>query len=346
MKSVIIADISGFSKDGKPSGHYWKVANGYGAILKEKYNILIAEPKTYKGFIHHNIFFTKHHIRGLKEYNIIENVKKIFFEINNFHQINRLDADIIIFQSSGFLSTLIGLLIFNTGKKKIYLIQYTNRLHSKKYSILFNKIKHKVSGVISGLENVGKVYSDNVLIMPDYIYSGKAAEYCSKYEQPFLICGIMFDAKDIEQAVDVFNDRKDKLKISGYFHDENRFKHLVKKVSENIEIENRYLNEDEYLKMIDKTQYVILPYKSHYENATSGVIYDALFRLKPVITKNLKGMEFVREYKLGFLYEESIEEFFDCEHEYGDYQKNIEKFINENVIASKMLIGFLGEKED
>lgn len=340
MKCVIIADISGFSVNGKPSAHYWKVASDYKRILRDEFTTQIAGPKTYRHVIDEDYIVLKYNIAGLKTYSVFENLKKIIFELANFRKVIKQKTDIIIFQSSGFLSMLIGLFMTGNRGKDIYIIQYTDRLKSYKYSILYKLVKKHIKGVISGMEHIGRKYSDNVLTMPDYIFSGNMPKMDS-FNGCFLICGIMFEGKDIEQALEVFRVRKEQLNIIGHFHNKSRLKKLLSVKTGNVNISDRYLSEKEYDSIIRQSSYLILPYKAHYNNATSGVVYDAIFRGKPVITKALKGMRFVSDYNIGFLYKESIEEFFREKHDYDEYRNNIIRYIENNMKSVNKLRGFI-----
>lgn len=342
MKKVIIADISGFSYGGMPSAHYWKVARDYYFLLKNDFIASIAGPRIYKKTLSgYPLITLNHKIQGLKSYSIFENIKKIFFEICNFKQILAHNSDIIIFQSCGFLSLIIGLIIFRP-KQRIYIMQYTNRLNSDIYRKSYNYVKQKIDGTITGLYEVGKIYSDRVIVMPDYIYiEENFQKNQSRMKYDFLICGIMFPEKDVEQVVKVFSKTKLKVKISGYFHSKERFKLLKKSAAENIEIEDKYLNNKQYNKLIEQTKFVILPYKEHYDEATSGVVYDAIFRRKPIITKALNSMEFVRENNIGFLYKKNIGEFFDTDYDYNKLVKSIDIFLKQKQDYKMKIVNFI-----
>ena len=342
MKKLIIADISGFSYRGMPSAHYWKVARDYYFLLKNDFITSIAGPKIYGKLLNDYPLKTlRYKIQGLKSYNVFENIKKIFYEICNFKQVLAHNPDIIIFQSCGFLSLIIGLIIFKP-KKRIYIMQYTNRLDSGIYRKLYNYAKQRIEGTITGLYEVGQMYSDRVIVMPDYIYiEDTFQKNQSRIKYDFLVCGIMFPEKDIEQVVEVFSKMKFKVKISGYFHSKERFNLLKSIASDNIEIDDRYLSNKEYNLLIKQSKFVILPYKEHYNDATSGVVYDAIFRRKPIITKALNGMEFVRESNIGFLYKKNIKEFFDTDYDYNELIKNIDIFLKQNQDYKMKIVNFI-----
>ena len=116
--------------------------------------------------------------------------------------------------------------------------------------------------------------------MPDYYYSEeKYAKYLGVKKQHKVVClGAMNPYKKLEELVEVFNKNGMSMEIKGYFYDEKRYERLTKIKKDNITIENRILNEEEYYSILAEAQYSILPYDmQQYGGRTSGVLQESIF---------------------------------------------------------------------
>lgn len=342
MKKVIIAEVTGFIHNGKPSAHYWKVARQYEQILSGRFRVKIAGPKQFSKYLpEYKIIAMPYSNKGLKQYNAIESIIKILREIANYRFIMKHNADIVIFQSSGFLSLCISLFLFKPDRD-IFMIQYTDILHSFKYRFLFSRARKYLRGVISSIEHVAGLYHDNYLIIPDYLPVGnKECDENSDYIYDYCVVGIMFPGKDVDDVVNTFRNTDKKVVIAGYFKDKSMYERIIRVKSTNIKVINEYISKEKYDKIICSSKYVILPYTQYYNDASSGVALDALYRGRPVITKNLRGFDYIDKNGLGFLYNESVSEFSQDKNHYKDYKSNIRQYISQKRKLSRELAEFI-----
>jgi hypothetical protein len=102
----------------------------------------------------------------------------------------------------------------------------------------------------------------------------------------------MNSGKQLEDMVEAFNKTGYPLYIAGRFFDKDRCKRLKDMAADNVTIEDRYLSDSEYLDIISKAKYTVLPYNpTQYNRQTSGVMQEAVFTGSIVVTYDdiLKG---------------------------------------------------------
>lgn len=147
----------------------------------------------------------------------------------------------------------------------------------------------KVAAVRCGIRNIDILVvtnktlrlSDSQIFMPDYIYTEKYDAYrvpdSEKLNQ--VVCvGSMRPSKDLRGVVRAFAATNMPVKIVGSFCDKNEFMWLCEHATDNITVEDRKLDDDEYYGLIGGSCYVILPYKLvDYRSATSGILQECLF---------------------------------------------------------------------
>ena len=126
---------------------------------------------------------------------------------------------------------------------------------------------------------------DNAVYLPDYIYTPFYNEHQVQNKTERVICpGTINMQKDVEGLVEVFKKIDYPLLIIGQFADKALYKELCDRKSNNITIENRRLEYDEYYRLIAESAYCITPYKmERYTSATSGVIREAVYLGSTVI---------------------------------------------------------------
>lgn len=349
MKKLIIADITSLKKDNKCFGHFSNVSNMYLKIFDSSFDVRIAGGPIYLVNNYKNIIELKfdNDIESMK--NLIGRLRiKLREIINGITLVRNKNNDIIVFQSYSINSILISLL-FVKGDKDIYLIQYRNQINRILTKILYKIVNKKISGIICPNIEVGKSYNKRYIVVPDYIYTGKSLqnEKVNK-EYDFGMFGLMSEGKDVEDIVDTFKNTNYRVLIAGYFSDSKRYDDLINRKSKNIEIVNKYLDDDEYKMYIKNTKYVILPYKNYYKQATSGVVFDVLFNGTPVITKSYDTFSFVQDYGVGILYRNKLIEVNSSElledKFYIRLCENIHTFILDNKTKSDELIKFINKK--
>ena len=79
--------------------------------------------------------------------------------------------------------------------------------------------------------------------------------------------------------IDFNLDNKEEHKVRIFVKDK-----LLSRISKNLMIEKNYLSDDEYAFLVDSCHYLLLGYNAErYKHRVSGVYYDAITFLKPII---------------------------------------------------------------
>lgn len=127
--------------------------------------------------------------------------------------------------------------------------------------------------------------SEDAVFLPDYIYTPFYEEHKNENKIGRVICpGTINTQKDVEGLVEVFNKINYPLLIIGQFADNALYHKLLKNKRNNITIENRRLDYDEYYRLIAESSFCITPYNmERYTSATSGVIREAVYLGSTVI---------------------------------------------------------------
>lgn len=190
-------------------------------------------------------------------------------------------------------------------KNKLILTLYRKNFDGEKFSVVKNYVYKnalkKVSMIVcSDMELEG--VNIPVFHMPDYLYKREYyEEYIGKQKENKVIClGTMGKNKLLEELVDVFSQNGCQLEIRGKFPDEVLFQRLCDKATSNIKIENKYISEQEYMKLLSSAKYAILPYDMNmYKERTSGVILESIFLgTIPIASKEL--LDFMKIPGIGY----------------------------------------------
>lgn len=265
MINIGIVDTISLKKNKKIFGHWLNTALQYKNILSkdDSIDIFVLGGPVYKNYIYNNYVRLPFDLE--KKMFDRTGIKRLFNKlkavINTIAAI-KSNTDILIFQDAN-QTILYTLLRFFKVNKKIYLIKYS--IDERKQAVKsFNKIKNKISGVITSLDEVGRYYKVPYLIVPDYFPSEEISMDEKIYD--LIIVGTVTEQKDYENVIKAVNKTKLNLKIVGYFNDEQRFNNLKIIANHNIVIENKYISDDEYKNIIKSGKYVILPYKVSVKN--------------------------------------------------------------------------------
>ena len=345
MKQIIIADISSVRLENNIFGHYGKVARMYCNLFKNDAPVCIAGGKIYKEqFPEQNRIDLPFdcELNSLKS--LMGKIKfKICSIVNGIRLFGKASDSIIVCQPYSFASWMLSLAFSHKAKSnKIYLIEYRNQLDKKSNRILFGLAKKKISGILCPNKEVGEAFGLPYRLVTDYIYDkDDLPKENVNLQYDFGVFGIMSNGKDIKDVVDSFSGSKFKVLIAGYFGEKK--KQYCENQTDNITVIDKYLSDAEYDSALNETKYIILPYKDAYKSQSSGVVFDILFRGKPVLTKNFPTFKFVKDYDLGVLYENSLSEVdFDTliDKEYEEFYKNICGFIAENKKQKEEILKF------
>ena len=118
---------------------------------------------------------------------------------------------------------------------------------------------------------------------------------------------------------------------------------MKEKATNNIEMSDGYLSNDEYNSIIQSSKFCLLPYKNKYNDTTSGVIYDYLFRNRPVIYRDIPNFSFIKIYNAGITYKNTIEEVLAHidKVDYLSLLNGIKKLAEDNCLSKEKLVQFL-----
>lgn len=279
MKNITIAEYLNYlDTNGKPTGHGKKVFEEAYELLNGKYKIQCVSSTEYvaKQMVHHEI------IPAIKQGSGKLN-QKIFSNIRSVLKISR--ADTIWFTNTEW--RLLAYLAFAPKGKRIIITMYRNTIDdiasgngkAKNIKLFFMRRGLKRTDLVV-VTNPNLKISNKQFYMPDYYY---CAEQYDKYRKAkkverVLCVGAMRKSKDLKGVVSHFSETDIPVLIVGGFSDKDEYTSLLGMKGDNIDIQDRRLNDDEYYQLIAESKYVIMPYvMSDYKNATSGILQECVF---------------------------------------------------------------------
>ena len=174
-----------------------------------------------------------------------------------------------------------------------FLDGYHNGIVGKVKQWVFEKAQKKIDLIIATGPNL-KFKNCKTVYVPDYYYIPDKYDALrnNPKEEKAVCLGTMNSGKQLEDMVEAFNKTGYPLYIAGRFFDKDRCKRLKDMAADNVTIEDRYLSDKEYLDIISKAKYTVLPYNpTQYNRQTSGVMQEAVFTGSIVVTYDdiLKG---------------------------------------------------------
>lgn len=286
VKRIYLIDYIGDSlKSGKLVGHPVNVGNQYVEMLKKEYEINCIAPQNECSKLDCESWISLRHnaIRGEK--GKFQIVKNYLAEYLNLCKVWRgCDKEDILF----FFNTDYVLYLFLAmhGKRKVICCTYTCIIEENKNlswvikKMLLGKMESKISLFLYSNRYFDKKVK-NKLYVPDFLYR---EEFYDKYAEieklERVICvGTMSEgAKDLVGMVKTFNAINYPLRIVGQFFEKNVYDEIMRIKKQHIEVENRFVSNEEYFSLIASSKYTILPYRvQNYKHKTSGVILEAMF---------------------------------------------------------------------
>ena len=343
-ENIVIADIASIRVDSNIFGHYGKIAQMYTNMFKNKYCVKIAGGPVYQGLGNTMTLPYDHTLDEMKG-----SWGQLRFKLrciaNGIHLFSKNKNSVIICQPYSFFSWMISIFI-SPKKSRIFLIEYKNELTSRLNKILFKFSKKKIDGILCPSNAVGEEYGLPYFCVTDYVYDkDEDPIFEENCEYDFGVFGIMSSGKDVMHVIKTFAGTKYRVLIAGFCG--GRYEEFMKESTPNITIIDKYLSDDEYSTSIQRTKIVILPYKDDYKNQSSGVVFDVLFRGKPVLTRKYDTFKFIDSYRIGETYDVAISEI-DLElmvqnAQSGWYYEQIKKFIIENKMQVEKLEKFIKE---
>lgn len=320
-------------------------------VLKDTFQIRLACSTEYQKYLSGD-FLTVHSNPSADQMNFLKRIRALANQFKTMRIILRHESDIIVLQA-GFLPVI--LLTIGTIRKKylinkkIYLTIYSDQISGPGFKswikrVLFKLCKKRLAGIITGIDQLGQLYGVPALIIPDYF--GREVKEVPGQTKEFAydvaMVGIISDEKDVEAVVDIFAGTELKVIIAGRFNSQERYRNLLKRLgkSSNISILNGYLDEDEYLSIIRNSRYIILPYKSK-RLQSSGVYYDSLLQLRPLLVSDAPFFADVEKNGIGYRYSTlpaQMYTFLTDQKKYVALQRNIYSYITKIQEESKQKI--------
>lgn len=288
-KSVSMIEYQGrVDENGKALGHGPKVLNDYFELIREYCNVSVYAPleilKEFKGC--KEAISTKvlpdRIVMGKDKTIII----KIANKFNMFRNIERAlkdtDAEILWFFNVEFYFFLY-IFMHKRIKRKIictmFLDGYRGGLIAKLKQFIFEQAQKKIDFIIATGKQL-KFKNCKYEYVPDYFYDEeKFAKYKGIDKTQLAVClGTMGKGKQLHEMVEAFNRIDYPLIVAGRFYDKELLKSLKEKANSNIKIRDEYLSNEEYMYLLSKATYTVLPYgKDKYDHQTSGVMQEAIF---------------------------------------------------------------------
>lgn len=338
MHSILIADcLSVVNNKGSPVGHYIYFNKDMYRVLKEQFKVVVACSAEYS-----------HHIEGktlLINPSITVSSKKFYRHFVSRYilfskviKVLKSGYKNIIIQQAFLPIVLIGLLFTRTHDKKVYIFIYSDILNGRGfkkriYRLIYKLAYNKISGIITTMPELAYIYQKKSLIISDY-FNRKIKDKSKIYTYDIGVLGLINKWKDVEAVVAAFMGTKFKVLIAGFFSSNERYTKLSETIKscKNITLINKYLEENEYEKLLMSSKYILLPY-NNVNYRSSGVFFEALYGLKPLIVSSAPPFfKAVNDKGLGYQYSKSPIELFDKLNDNRTYDlivENIKNFLEE-----------------
>ncbi len=309
MNKVCMVEYQGrCDTEGKAVGHAPKVLQEYLQMIRNNCEVSVFAPKVIlkelpredrknAGSLQAKVLPCHIVMKGKTPFlEKITNKLHMFTNIRN--AIKHTDADILWFFNVEYYLMLY-LFLHKKPKQKIVCTLFLDGYHadaqadSKARFVagvkqwVFEQAQKKISLIIS----TGKQFTFSNCrweYIPDYYdkkglyepYRRRKSSDAGKEERAVCL-GTMGNGKQLEEMVKAFVRIGYPLTVAGRFYDQERVKALqtiARQSNGKIEIQDRYLSQEEYLSLLARAKYTVLPYSPlNYATQTSGVMQEAVF---------------------------------------------------------------------
>lgn len=210
-------------------------------------------------------------------FNIFKNISTALKHNSDIVWFTNIDLYLLLYLATHKIENKVIVTEYADPLELMSLLKERKRLVGKCICALLEKGIKKINLTVQTYDAYLK--RDNTIYMPDYIYYPRYELMATKPKTNRVLClGTMSHQKDIKGLVRVFQNVDRELLIIGSFINKSSFDEVEKMASNNIIIENRLLDYDEYYDLLASSEYVILPYKMEkYGSATSGVLREAVY---------------------------------------------------------------------
>ena len=286
-------------EEGRAVGHAPKVLRDYLSMISDTFDVTVYAPDVIIKELERslgNIYELPHRI-VMKGHPSLGD--RIFNKIRMFLNIDRAlkhgNADVYWFFNVEFYLFLYLALFGNHGKRIVVTLFYegynTGALAGIKQKIFEAGQKRVFRCMAAGS---GFMYRNmESVFIPDYVCDGSYKEWRTKKKEDYVVClGTMDRGKQLDELVRAFSSMSYRLLIVGRFYDKGWLEELRECATENVEIRDEYPDRNDYLDLLGRASYAVLPYnKDNYSTQTSGVMQEAVFTGTVVLTHRdiLKG---------------------------------------------------------
>ncbi|MBR1470300.1 MAG: hypothetical protein IJ600_01500 [Lachnospiraceae bacterium] len=274
-------------ENGTAVGHAPKVLGEYHALIRETFSAEVFAPRCILEAADVQCGcgakVLPHHIVMKGHPSLFEKIWNKVRMFSNIHSVFRhTGAEKIWFFNTEFYLMLYLALFGNHGKQifcTMFLDGYHGGFTARIKQRIFERAQKKMRCIIATGPQL-QFKNARQLFLPDYAYDEAVyGSYRAARKEEMAVClGTMGAEKEIEALVECFTRNGYPLHIAGRFYDKERVERLRKAAGKNILIEDVYLSRGEYLTLLGKARYVVLPYRpAQYGTQTSGVLQEAVF---------------------------------------------------------------------
>lgn len=289
MNGVSMIEYQGrVDENGKALGHGPKVLNEYFDFIKEYCHVSVYAPVEILREFRGNKYADK--VKVLPKRIVMGQDKTVFVKvmnkINMFRNISlalkHAEGDTVWFFNVEFYFFLYMLFCKKAEKRIVvtmFLDGYRGGVIAKIKQFVFERAQKKIDFIIStGQQLTFKNCSYQYI--PDYYFAkDKYSKYSDVPKERLAVClGTMGKGKQLKELVDTFTQKDYPLVIAGRFYDKELLEELKSMAGSNITIRDEYLSNEEYMSLLAKATFTVLPYSpDKYDRQTSGVMQEALF---------------------------------------------------------------------
>lgn len=273
-KEIAMVDFWSVCDDSNnPIGHGPKVGNEYYSIIKDNFKVRQYANKCILPYLVNNEKIPLKYSLT----NTVAKVKRIIRNFLSLYDIYKREQTIWFYVPDIYL--FLFLLIIPKRNHKYIVNIYEEYITNNIKHMIFRASLKKIDVKFVTNKNLCKGITGGVFI-PDYPYLDTIyGKYRGLEKKDQIVClGTMNHKKKLYDAVQVFKENQYQLIIIGKFTDIGLYESLCKLKTDNIVIENRFVETDEYYELIASSNYCLLPYDEvFYKNRTSGVIQECIF---------------------------------------------------------------------
>lgn len=335
-----IADIDSLVTDnGVQVGHYRAVASLYTRILGS--SCRVAGGPVYADIVGYLKLPFCAKRTGLRFVNKIKNLVNLFAL---FVKTGRSDE--IVFQSQAPAIILLGIILF-ARKQRVYMIYY-EKLAGRVRRYLWRIAKRKIAGVICPNEGVGESYGTRYQVVTDYIYAPVNQSNLgeAKYKYMFATVGILSKDKGVFEAIEKIGPSGYSYLVAGRaVNDEDRMRlEELARPFPNIKLKIGFVRDEDYARYIRESRCGLLNYSDAYSNHSSGVIFDFLFKGRPIFGRRCETLKLIEAHGLGVVYDDL--KTVDVDEAVGrlmskQTEASIEKYLSLNAAQGESLKEFI-----